>query len=299
MNIPIVLIIYRRPDLVKQLVNSLRKFRPQNIYVVADGPKSGEENSLCEESRSAIDLITWPCNIHKVYAKTNMGLRNRVVSGLNYVFKREKWAIILEDDLVLGSSFLKYADSLLKKYEKDERIIAINGNNFLFNETLVKDSYYFTKYVHSWGWATWKRAWKLFDDNMTNWPEIRETDLLKKSLKSRISALYWKMIFDMVYAGNVDSWAYRWTYSALINQKLCVNPRYNLVSNVGYGKDASHTKYKSRLLNMPIRELTFPLKHPKQVVISEKLDKIIERYCYLTPIVALSLLIKSILRIKI
>jgi len=296
MNIPIVLIIYHRPDLTKNLVNNLRSVKPKNIYVVADGPKTPQDKVACDYARDMIKEIDWPCQIHKIYARVNMGLRKRVVSGLDTVFKKEKWAIILEDDLVIDPSFFPYCEQLLKKYAKNDQIISISGNNFQFGKNEIKKSYYFSRYVHSWGWATWKRAWDLYDDNLTDWTKLRQNNWLNTTLSSRVLALYWTMIFDMVSAGQVDSWAYRWTYSALKNTKLTIIPDRNLVSNIGYGTKATHTTRKSRVMGMETSKMIFPLKHPRRVQRNINADRQTEMVAYLSPIIILSLLIRSIVK---
>jgi len=297
MNIPVVLIIYHRPDLSRNLINYLRPVKPSNIYVVADGPKDAPDNASCETTRRVIKEIDWPCTVHKVYAKTNMGLHHRVVSGLNHVFKREKWAIILEDDLVIDPSFFRFCEQLLKKYENNDKIISISGNNFQFGKNKIKESYYFSRYVHSWGWATWKRAWDKYDDKLTDWDKLRHSNWLHSLLSSNILALYWGKIFDMVSEGQVDSWAYRWTYSSFRNNKLTIIPDRNLVSNLGYGAQATHTTRKSRVMGMETSKMIFPLKHPNKIQRNKNADHQTDVVVYLNPIIIISLLVKSIVRL--
>lgn len=292
MKTPVVLIIYHRPELVNKLIENLRFVKPKKIYVIADGPKNMEDKIACESTRAVIDTIDWPCEVKKIYSKDNLGLRRRVVSGLNEVFSIEDRAIILEDDLVPDPSFFKFCDELLEKYENDERIISISGNNFQFDKNKIKESYYFSKYVHSWGWATWKRAWHLYDDNMESWKKLRKTNWLGKILDNYIATLYWRMIFDLVNTGKIDSWAYRWTYSAMLAKGLTIIPNRNLVSNVGVGESATHTKKNERKLNMPTHKIRFPLIHPKEVRINKKCDKTTEKNVYLTTRIALGLIIR-------
>jgi len=297
MKTPIILIIYHRQKLVKNLIDSLRKIKPSKIYVVADGPKNKKDLKLCLATRKHINSIDWPCKIYKKYSKTNKGLRNNVVSGLNWAFKKENKAIILEDDLVIDPSFFKFCEKLLIKYAKNKRIISIAGNNFQFGKNPIKESYYFSRYVHSWGWATWKRAWKLFDDEMSDWPKLRKNNWLNKVFQSRVAGLFWKKIFDMTFNNEVDSWAYRWTYTSFLHNKLTIIPKNNLVSNVGYGKNATHTKQKGRNLDMPLRNIDFPLIHPSKVKINKVADLRTEKKVYLNPIMLLSLFLRNFLQI--
>jgi len=292
MNIPIVLIIYHRPDLIKNLVNALRSVKPKNIYVVADGPKTPQDKVVCDYARDMIKEIDWPCQIHKIYARVNMGLRKRVVSGLNAVFKKEKWAVILEDDLVVESSFFKYCEILLKKYETDPRVASISGNNFLSEKYKSSSSYYFSKYVHSWGWATWRRAWNFYDDDLSGWKTPKYVNKLNSSLNSKMMVLYWTMIFDRTKQMKVDSWAYRWTYSTLFRNMLTIMPWVNMVSNIGFGTGATHTKEKNNTSNIPISPIKFPLKHPKIIKVNEKIDKRTEWAVYVSVRIVVGLIIR-------
>jgi hypothetical protein len=298
MKIPVVLIIYKRSNNLKKLISAVREYKPSKIYLVADGPKNKTDAKSCKKTRETTEeLIDWKCKINKIYARKNMGLRNRVVSGLDKVFSDEKWAIILEDDLVIEPSFFSYCDTLLKKYEKNKRIISIAGNNFQFGKNKIKESYYFSRYVHSWGWATWRRAWQLYDNEMKDWQDLKKTNWLKNIFNNKVLELYWKKIFNMVMDKEVDSWAYRWTYTSLLNNKLTIIPKVNLVSNNGYGKNATHTKLKSRTLDLPIEEINSPLKHPKKIKRNKQADKTTERNTYLTPIMVISLLFRSALQL--
>ena len=158
MKTPVVLIIYHRPELTKKVIEALRLVKPKKIFVIADGPKSKKDEKVCLKTRVLIKTIDWDCQIFKKYANKNMGLRKRVVSGLNWVFEKVDKAIILEDDLVIDPSFFKFCEDLLNKYKDNKEIISISGNNFQFGKVSTKSSYYFSHYVHSWGWATWRRA---------------------------------------------------------------------------------------------------------------------------------------------
>jgi len=295
MKTAVVIIIHRRPDLTRRLIDCLRLVKPKKIYVIADGPRNALEKTECTATRQVIEQINWPCELIKQYATTNLGLRKRVVTGLNYVFKYETQAIILEDDLIPDPSFFRFCEELLTKYRNNPNIISIAGNNFQFGKTPLKSSYYFSRYVHSWGWATWRRAWELYDDQMSDWPARKANRWLASIFSSLAMRLYWKKIFDMVYNNEVNSWAYRWTYTALKHSMLTIIPDRNLVSNIGYGEAATHTKRKNKNIAMPVLSIKFPLKHPRSIARNVVADYRTERNIYLTPIITASLIIRSIL----
>lgn len=296
MNIPVVLVIHRRPDLVTKTINQLRSIKPRIVYVIADGPKNSKEVRSCNEARYAIESIDWKCKVIRKYSNYNMGLRRRVVSGLNFVFKNENMAIILEEDLVIDPTFFKFCELNLRKYARNKKIISIAGNNFQFGKNSIKESYYFSRYVHSWGWATWRRAWQLYDDNMSKWDQLRSNNWLKSIFHNYPLELYWKLIFDMVLEKKVDSWAYRWTYTSFRHNALTIIPNKNLVSNIGYGKSATHTKHKTKSMDMKVESMTYPLVHPKKIIRNDKADATTEWTIYINPIIATSLLVRSIIR---
>lgn len=283
MKTPVVIVIYHRPQMTVKVIDSLREVKPSQIFVIADGPKDKQDVKKCRETRDLIKSIDWECKIYKKYSSTNLGLRKHVVSGLNWVFSKVDRAIILEDDLVIDKSFYSFCEEMLEKYKNNEKIISISGNNFLFGRYNVKDSYFFSHHIYSWGWATWRRAWKLYDDTMSDWSQIKSKKILNDRFEGWMELAYWNRIFDLTFERKINSWAYAWTYTALVNNKLTVVPSVNLISNVGTGQGATHTTIKSRVLNVPIERINFPLKHPKVVKRDEKADSIIEYTLYITP----------------
>jgi GR25 family glycosyltransferase involved in LPS biosynthesis len=299
MNTPIALIIYHRPEMTAKVINSLREIKATEIFIIADGPKNELDAERCKETRALINSIDWKCKIYKNYSPKNLGLRKRVVSGLDWVFSKVDRAIILEDDLVVDKSFYRFCEEMLEKYKNNTRIISVAGDNFLFDKYKIKESYFFSRYTYPWGWATWRRAWKLYDDTMRNWPGIKKLKVLKNSIKEFGILTYWSKVFDLIYQRNIDSWAYCWTYTAFVNSMLSVVPYVNLVSNVGIGKGATHTLIKSKVFGMPTLEMHFPLRYAKKVVRDSRADLIIERNLYLTQRSVIVLILQSVFyRIK-
>lgn len=284
MNKPILILIYKRPSLTKRLLSSLSNVKPKKIYVAGDGPKDDVEENKVQETRDAIKSIDWDTNVKTNYSTKNLGLRKRVSSALDWFFENEKAGIILEDDLIPNKSFFEFSESLLEKYKHEDQVTTISGNNFLFDRLDLKYDYYFTRYPHCWGWATWARAWKKYDHEMDSWPEVKKTRKLKDIFGGDpFLESYWTSIFQKVYEGKIDSWSYIWTYSNLIKGGLSINPSQNLVSNIGFGREATHTKVKSRVAEMDTHKLKFPLKHPSKIKRNKKADTITERTIFVTP----------------
>ncbi len=279
---PVVLFLYKRPETTVQVIRSISNVKPRKIYLIADGPKSVQERSLSNEARKIVeDNIDWQCDVIKYYSNKNLGLRRRIESGLNMVFQKEDKAIILEDDCVADSSFFYFSQNLLDLYKNNHSIMAISGSNFLFDRQKVKDSYYFSHYPHSWGWATWKRAWNKYDPHISDWPKFKHSLEFKQIFPNKLARYYWKMVFDSIYKDKIDSWAYRWTYSCIKNNLLCITPAKNLVKNIGVGMSATHTKFKTKAISQSIDSMNFPLIHPQIFALNYEFDRITEKHLYL------------------
>lgn len=298
MNTPVVLLIYKREECTKKLITALREVAPTHLYIVADGAKPGEEK-LVAQTRNVIECIDWPCKIEKIYAAKNLGLRERVVSGLNTVFAQEETVIILEDDCIPDPSFFPFCETLLKKYQDNPLVVSISGANALMESYKPEESYYFSRYFYAWGWATWRRAWQeVYDPSLSTWPSIKAKKGLKSILHDHVMELYWSMIFSMQHARQVDSWAYGFEYGLMTKEKLAIIATTNLVTNIGEGEGATHTKQKDKLLNQRSREMTSPLIHPAIIARDQIADQITEKHAYLSPLTTISLVLRSFLGIS-
>lgn len=243
---PVVFIIFRRPDLTKQVFEAIRQARPEKLFVIADGPRNADEAVICRQTRALTEQVDWPCEVSRNYAEVNMGARRRISRGLDWVFEQVDEAIILEDDCLPHPSFFGYCTEMLAHYREDTRIWCISGNNFQNGQHRGDGSYYFSNYPHTWGWATWKRAWQQYDHEMANWPAIRDGNFLEGILDDPLEVKYWYVIFQNLYTlGQPDAWDYIWIMTCWKNHGLAVLPNVNLVSNVGFRNDATNTKTKS------------------------------------------------------
>lgn len=240
---PVIFLIFNRPDLTRQVFEKIRDAQPRQLFVVADGPRSGHATDAdrCAASRAVIDEVDWPCEVHREFSATNLGCKRRVASGITAAFEKYDRAIILEDDCVPDSSFFEYCTTLLNRYQDEPRVMCISGDNFQEGVTRGDGDYYFSKYPHCWGWATWKRAWDLFDVNIPDWPSWRDSEAFSKICPDGEERQYWSGIFDRCYRDDIDTWDYQWTLCCWMNQGLTAIPNANLVENIGIGPEATHT----------------------------------------------------------
>jgi hypothetical protein len=277
---PVVFLIFRRPDLTALVFEVIRQVQPAKLLVVADGPRDESEAFLCQQTRALTEQIDWDCEVLRNYADVNLGCRKRVSSGLNWAFEQVEEAIILEDDCLPHPSFFKYCQELLAHYRDDKRIWCINGNNFQDGKWRGDGSYYFSRYNHCWGWATWRRAWKYYDKDLEGWPPLQASGLLSSIFEDPDEQRYWTQIWDRLYTENQpDTWDYQWTFNCMSNSSLSVTPNVNLVSNLGFRFDGTHTASDSNLAAMPVADMR-DIKHPLFVIRNVDADKYTFDYSY-------------------
>jgi hypothetical protein len=261
-NTPILLLIFNRPDTTQRVMEVIKKVKPNYLYVAADGPRVDNELDTlkCEEARkTVIQNIDWDCKLITLFRDKNLGCRTAVSSSISWFFKNEVNGIILEDDTLPHPSFFLYCQTMLERYKHDERVMHISGNNFQNGILRGNGNYYFSKYPHIWGWATWRRAWSKYDVELTQWPLCKDSIQFKKWCFSQREKTYWSSIFDNTYNGAVDTWDFQWVFSILKNAGLCVMPNQNLVANIGFRSDATHTiKHHPQLADKPVSEYKLP-----------------------------------------
>lgn len=280
MKKPVVFIIFNRPETTAIVFEKIREYKPAQLFVIADGPRyyKESEKQLCEEARAVIQ-VDWDCEVVQIFSDKNLGCKQRISTGLDEVFNCVEEAIILEDDCVPHTDFFPYCEELLDRYAHNTQIMAISGNNFQIKD--FNTSYYFSIYPHCWGWATWKRAWQLIDVEMKKWPKYKEEKLLRSFFNDPFAINYWEDIFDKVYNKKIDSWAYPWAFTCWLKNGLTILPRRNLVSNIGFGEIATHTKVKDPLIeNLPTYSIGFPLNHPKNIGRNKLADIYTTDYIY-------------------
>lgn len=269
---PIVFLIFCRPDLTFQVFERIRQAQPKKLLIVADGPRNESESILCQQARVVTESIDWDCEVLRNYSDTNLGCRKRVSSGLAWAFEKVEEAIILEDDCLPHPSFFEYCETLLDYYRNDNRVVVISGDNFQDGQKRTEYSYYFSKYNHCWGWASWRRAWKYWDFNPKKWIEFRNAGLMKFICDSTYEEEYWINIFDTLFLeGTPDSWAYVWGFSCWAQNGLTALPNVNLVSNLGFGTNATHTQGESEFANLSTEDIG-EIYHPPFVLRHKEAD---------------------------
>jgi hypothetical protein len=278
---PILFIFFNKSETTLRVFEQIQKLKPRNLYLLVDGArdsKPGEKEIRQQLLDSVLAGITWECDLKTFIREKNYGLRLNLRQGLDWFFEQVEEGIVLEDDCVPEQSFFPFCEEMLEKYRHDNRIMHISGSNFMPKSWKCADSYFFTRTPHVWGWASWRRAWKLYEPYVESYPEFEKGKHVAQFSKHAWVQKFWSSIFARSYSQELNSWAYPWTYSVWRNNGLCINPARNLIRNVGAATvGTTHTLQKDN--ELPTAQIEFPLKHPPLMLPSPYADaKSIELY---------------------
>jgi hypothetical protein len=279
-KIPVVLFGFNRPLEIQAVFAQIATLKPARLFLVADGPRLGypSDEVLCHQVRTIISNVTWECQIFKLFFDTNQGCRQAIIQGLNWVFENETKAIILEDDCIPDPSFFSFCQELLDYYQDNDRIMSIGGYRYLPDEIQSTESYCFSKYTQSWGWATWRRAWDLMDSELMTWEDISQSTWLEAYLANPKYLAYWKYIFNKMRRG-MNAWDYAWAYSCWRNNGLTIHPKVNLITPIGFGNNATHNTDKSHPASFrKAISISLPLTHPSEIRTFAATEDWIEKY---------------------
>lgn len=246
LQVPVLLLIFNRPETTQQVFNTIRAARPTQLYVAADGPRRGftEDQDQCDQARRIATAVDWDCRLQTLFRDRNLGCGPAVSSAISWFFDGVEEGIVLEDDCVPSASFYRFCAALLDYYRDQPRVMHISGDNYQYGRRRAAASYYFSKYTHTWGWATWRRAWKHYDFTL-----IPEADRL-------------------------HVWDAQWLFSVQKAGGLAALPNANLVSNIGAGPQATHSHAVERFLFLPAQDIEFPLVHPNRIEPDNAADRL-------------------------
>lgn len=272
LNTPVLFLVFNRPETTTRVFEAIRKARPVRLYVVADGAREGrgvEEIKRCEEVRKIATAVDWECQVHTLFRTENLGCGRGLSGAITWFFEQETEGIILEDDCLPSPAFFRFTSELLERYRDDTRVMEIGGNNFEeVGDSDTDYSYRFSKLTYIWGWATWRRAWKLNDFHMKHYNEVNEKQFLEASYPGLYERDFFQYVFRKMHAGDdkISSrtiWSYQWQFACMIHSGLIVVPSSNLVINLGFGSEATNTHSTTAAGHDLILEaIDFPLRHP-------------------------------------
>jgi hypothetical protein len=286
---PVAFIIFNRPDTTAKVFEEIRKVKPPILLVIADGPRSHRtgEAELVVQTRQIINKVDWPCDVLTNYSEINMGCKNRLTSGIDWIFQQVDEAIILEDDCLPHHSFFSYCEELLAKYRNDDRIGIISGTNLVSSYLpYSRDSYSFSKHCLIWGWATWGNRWKHYSKTLKdiNKKEMKQAlELFKDDNKS--FKHFWENIYTKSKADLLTTWDFQLSITSFYQRWMNIVPNTNLIKNIGYGIESTHTSGSEPKLVQQSRgeSIGNQLIHPECMRRNIILDQLIDDY-FLPPL---------------
>ena len=274
MKTPILFLIFNRPDTTREVFKVISNIKPEKLYIAADGPRKNKEgeNEKCEQTRLIVNDIDWNCKLNTLFRDENKGCGKAVSEAISWFFANEEEGIILEDDIVPHPDFFPYCEELLEKYRNVDNVKFISGRNYLFGEKVSEYSYYFSAYNHVWGWAGWRKTWDIYDFSLQQKNEKDFEKAIRFYFDDLNAIRFWKIIFKKMKYGMIDTWDYQLTISLWFDRALSIIPNSNLVRNIGFSVDATHTKKENKLLSEYECESILPIKHPEFVIQNREAD---------------------------
>lgn len=264
---PVAFIVFNRPDKAERVLKAVAAYRPERVFVIADGARADRPDDIerTEATLAVFDRIDWPCDLMMNVAPTNMGVDPRIVSGITWVFEHVEDAIILEDDCVPHPSFFRFAHEMLERYRDEPRVMTVSGNNFADGYRRGNDSYHFSRFPLTTGFATWRRAWGHYTDDVSQLANVGDISELRALFASHDQADYWHRLYELHASGQRAAWDQRWCLCSMANDGLTVVPNWNLIENIGFTPDATHIKAPTLFSVVKAVEIPVPLVHPSAI----------------------------------
>jgi len=263
-KVPVLFLIFNRPDNTQKVFEAIRRHQPEFLFVAADGPRESEagEEALCALTRAVATQTDWNCKVKTLFRTQNLGCKAAVSTAISWFFDQVEEGIILEDDCLPDDTFFPFCAALLERYRGNQKIMSISGSNLLGQSGHAASQSYFRGHGGIWGWATWKRAWKLYDMAMQAWPEKKTQEQIRLAIGTQEWYLLYYFMFESAYRQTLDTWDIQWLYSILIHGGIAINPSLNLVKNIGFNAGTHINSPDNPITQLPLLTMPFPLKHP-------------------------------------
>lgn len=278
-NTAVLFLIFNRLDTTKQVFEAIRLAKPPRLYIAADGPRDSrqdEDKKVKAVRNYVMDHVDWNCEVKTLFREKNLGCKYAVSGGIDWFFENEEMGIILEDDCLPCQSFFWFCEELLNKYKYDERVWQICGSDFVGTilHLSQRASYRFSKYGPIWGWASWRRAWIYYDPELKRWPVMCESGFLESAYDSVGERKARVDLGQRLFSGEIDTWDYQWQFTKNYQSGLSIIPVFNLILNVGFGVDSTHTTGVNPHAPKITHELRFPLTHPEFLLADRQHDRV-------------------------
>lgn len=269
MKSPVLFIIFKRESTTKRVFERIRDAQPPKLYIAADGPRASRPDEIekCEQTRKLVEVVDWPCEVHRLYRVENLGCGKGVSSAISWFFEHEEQGIILEDDILPNLDFFTFCDEMLDRYKENDSIQLITGYNFFFDGYPSPYSYYMSRFLQIWGWASWRRVWKTY---VLDTQRLDKKEYLRKLKKNYPfpTYRYYRDKFGLMEKYKNDTWDYQFFFNQVLYNRFSIIPYVNVTENIGFGsEEASHItdtqdEFIFKLINHHSHAI-YPIKHPE------------------------------------
>ena len=270
----VLFLIFNRPDTTTLVFEQIRAARPPRLYVAADAPRPSKpgEKDLCDQTRAIATKVDWPCEVKTLFREKNLGCKEAVAGAVTWFFSNEPEGIVLEDDCLPSPEFFSFCDAMLERYRDDGRVRHITGSNLQHGQKRGDASYYFSRISHVWGWAGWRRVWNDYDKELKNYRPRDVEKFLKPMFRDPLIAQNWGDMAEQIRRHKVNTWDYQLGVINLMKNGVAIIPAKNLISNIGFRADGTHTLDTTNInASLPIEPLG-PLTHPTEVAADQDAD---------------------------
>lgn len=272
---PILFIIFNRPDTTARVFEEIRKVRPARLFVAADAPRYPikAEVDACAAALKIATNIDWECELHVLMQERNLGVGRGGAAAITWFFQQVEAGIILEDDCVPSEQFFEFCAQGLIKFKDDASVMMIAGTNYLLGRYATQAGYYLSRFYPIWGWATWRRAWALYDFDISHWEEELIYKRLRTFFSNKLLALRWAKIFDDIKNKRLEAWDVQWVFACVKNHGYTLTAPFNMISNIGI--NGGHTNgVKAWVHEMPYQScnVTEILRNPLSATTASKFD---------------------------
>lgn len=277
-KVPILFLVFNRPQTTIKVFEKIREIKPSFLYVAADGPRKDKprEKEICEQVRNIVlSNVDWECDVKTLFREENLGCGEAVSGAIDWFFKNVEEGIILEDDCLPNKSFFKYCEVMLNRYSNDNKVMHISGNNFQFGTKRGNGNYYYSILVHIWGWASWRRAWQYYQFDLRKARPISNESYNLAFNQNKLYTKYYDDLFLNLRQHPIDSWDYQWQNAIIGTNGLAICPNVNLVQNIGFGKDATHTLNETEWNSLNITHQLESFHSPNEMKIFYEADEFV------------------------
>jgi hypothetical protein len=270
LNTAVLFLVFNRLDTTKQVFEAIKEAKPPRLYIAADGArtsKEGEAEKVSAVRDFILQNIDWDCEVKTLFRDENLGCKYAVSGAIDWFFKQEEMGIILEDDCLPSQSFFWFCEELLERYKGDMRVWNVGG----YKHSYLKGnnySYNFSRFTQIWGWASWANRWKYYDVSLLKYKDNKNLLSDYEFFREDYENASREKTLDSVLNGNIDTWDYQWNFTVRINSGLSIRPSVNLIGNVGFGEEATHTLSKNDEVEKNIADnIKLPLNHPDFIMV--------------------------------